>query len=182
MLNRISNPYLRGALEWAFAIGIAVVFFIIMRNWVFRMAHVSGDSMEPTLSNGNMVILTRLPFLFSAPRSGDIVAFPNPANPSEFYIKRVIGIPGDIVDLRSGVFYLNDAPLQDDFSTNVIRDFARGDVFFPLIVEEGHFFVLGDNRSGSMDSRHRVVGNISSRDMVGRVLVRVWPLNVVGSV
>ena len=178
--NRIANPYVRSLLEWILAIGLAVLLFFIVRQFLFRVAHVTGSSMVPTLSHGDMVVLNRWSYLFSSPRLGDIVAFPNPEDPSEYYIKRVIGIPGDVVDLRDGVFYVNGELLDDAFSYDQV--IALGDTVFPVTVPEGRFFVLGDNRNGSLDSRFASVGTIDGSDMVGRVLLRVWPIASFGRV
>ena len=136
--------------------------------------------MEPTLLHGDMVILNRFSYLFSTPRLGDIVAFPYPQDPSEYYIKRIIALPGDIVDLRDGAFHVNGMPLADDFSYELIL--ARGDVDFPITIEDGRYFVLGDNRNGSVDSRFQSVGTVQARDMVGRVALRVWPMGRFGQV
>ena len=178
--NRIENPFLRGLIEWMLAIGLAFLLFFAAREFVFRVAHVTGSSMEPTLNHGDMVVLNRLIYLFASPRAGDIVAFPYPENPSEFYIKRVVGVPGDIIDLRNGEFIINGQPLDDPFSGDPVL--ALGDVAFPVVVEEGRFFVLGDNRNGSKDSRFNAVGTVPGRDMVGRVAVRVWPFGALGQV
>jgi signal peptidase I len=176
--NQNIKPFIRNLLEWLFAIGLAVVFFLVARNFLFRMAHVTGSSMEPTLSHGDMVALNRLGWLVSGPRVGDIVAFPYRMDPSENFIKRVIALPGDTVDIVDGAFYINDVRLQDDFATEPIAD--RWDADFPLVIEEGFVFVLGDNRNGSKDSRFASVGNVPVSDVVGRVSIRVWPLGSIG--
>jgi signal peptidase I len=114
--NRIANPYVRSLVEWLLAIALAFVLFLILRNFVFRLAHVSGSSMEPTLMHNDMVILSRLSYLISDPKTGDIIAFPFKENPSEFYIKRVIGVTGDIIDLQPYHFLVIGIRLDDDFS------------------------------------------------------------------
>jgi len=178
--ERITNPAVRGLVEWILAIGLAVILFFGLRMFLFRVAHVSGFSMAPTLSDGDRVILNRAAVVFGTPRAGDIVAFPYPNNPSEYYIKRVIGVPGDIVDLINGSFYVNGEPLRDAFSYDEI--WSTGNVVFPVTVEEGRVFVLGDNRNSSKDSRYTTVGTISNSDILGRVLVRVWPIGTFGQV
>jgi signal peptidase I len=180
LTKRISNPILRNLLEWVIAGVLALLLFFVMRTFVFRIATVSGPSMLPSLRDGDMVFLNRFSYLFIEPQVGDIVAFPNPNDPSEHYIKRVIGAPGDVIDLRMGIFYVNDFPLDDSFSHEVV--FITGDVFFPVIVEDGHFFVLGDNRNQSMDSRNSAVSNVPGDVMVGRVAFRIWPMNALGRV
>jgi signal peptidase I len=166
--------------EWILSIAIGVLIFFVIRSFVFRLAHVDGSSMEPTLFHGDMIILNRFTYLFSDPQVGDIVAFPYPQNPSEYYIKRIIAVPGDVVDLRDSGFYINGVALSDEFADYPI--IARGDVVFPVTVAEGHYFMLGDNRNGSVDSRFRSVGTIAARNMVGKVALRIWPLERLGTV
>ena len=178
--NRIANPVVRGLIEWVFSIGLALLLFFVLRMFVFRVAHVSGDSMMPTLSDGDRVILNRAAIVFGAPRAGDIVAFPYPYDPSDHYIKRVIAVSGDIVDMAYGRFFVNGAPLDDAFSHENV--WATGNIRFPVTVEEGRVFVLGDNRNGSKDSRYASVGTIANRDIIGRVLVRIWPIDALGQV
>ena len=178
--QRITNPIIRGLVEWLIAIGLAVILFFVLRMFLFRVAHVSGHSMMPTLSCGDRVILNRAAVVFGTARAGDIVAFPYPNNPSEYYIKRVIGVSGDIVDLIGGRFYVNGDPLKDMFSYDIV--WSVGSAAFPVTVEEGRVFVLGDNRNGSKDSRYASVGTIANQDILGRVLVRVWPLGALGQV
>ncbi|MCL2363939.1 MAG: signal peptidase I [Defluviitaleaceae bacterium] len=178
--ERVANPVARTLIEWFIAAALAILFFLIMRNFVFRVAHVTGSSMEPTLEHGDMVVLNRVGWLVFGPRVGDIVAFPYRLDPTENYIKRVIALAGDVVDLRDGVFYVNDARLEDDFSFE--RIIQRGDETFPFTVPEGTLFVLGDNRNGSKDSRFTAVGAVPVSDVVGRVAVRVWPWRSIGGV
>jgi signal peptidase I len=178
--ERQPRPFYKGVLEWLFAIGLAVLLFFVVRNFLFRVAHVTGHSMEPSLNHGDMLILNRFSYLFSDPRLGDIVAFPYPEDPSEYHIKRIVGLPGDVIDLRDSRFFVNGEPLDDAFSHEPVL--ALGDMVFPITVEEGHYFVLGDNRNGSKDSRFSAVGTIPKRELVGRVLVRFWPFNNLGRV
>ena len=178
--NRIASPIIRSLLEWALAIGLAVLLFFVLRMFVFRVAHVSGDSMLPTLRDGDMLILNRAAVVFGELHVGDIVAFPYPDNPSEHHIKRVIGVSGDVVDLVDGVFLRNGEPLGDPFSYDIV--WSTGNMPFPVTVEEGRLFVLGDNRNESKDSRDASVGTISNSDVIGRVLVRVWPFGDFGQV
>ena len=178
--KRIKSPVLRAIAEWLISLGLAALLFFALREFVFRTAHVDGSSMMPTLAHGDMIILNRVPYNFSPPRVGDIVAFPNPDNREVYYIKRIIAASGDEVDLRDGVFYINDIPLDDYFSQS--PTLSLGDVVFPITVEYERFFVLGDNRNGSQDSRFSSVGNILADDMIGRASLRIWQLGRVGRV
>ena len=175
----IKNPILLSLAEWAVAIGFAAILFFVARTFIFRFAQVDGISMEPSLAHGDVVILNRLSYFFSTPRVDDIVAFPYPNEPSIFYIKRIIARSGDEVDFRDNNFYINGYRLDDPFSYELLR---HGDVVFPIIIEEGFYFVLGDNRNSSKDSRFISVGNIAHNDMVGRVWIRIWPLSSFGRV
>jgi signal peptidase I len=178
IINRIKNPILRSAAEWLAMIGLAVLLFFVMRGFLFRTAHVDGSSMAPTLEHGDFIFLNRLVYHLSSPKAGDIIAFPYAENPDDVFIKRIIAVPGDVVDFRDGFFIINGAPLDDDFSGE--PTFSFGDVIFPITVEDGHFFVLGDNRNGSQDSRFSGVGNVPARDIIGRAEVRVFPLKRAG--
>jgi signal peptidase I len=179
MFNRIENPILRGIAEWIVTLVLAILLFFVVREFLFRTARVDGTSMSPTLEHGDTVILNRLVYHIGTPKAGDIVAFPNPANPSVYFIKRVIGVPGDTVELIDGVFFVNGEQLEDDFSSELIIGRVN---MGTLVVEEGYFFVLGDNRNNSQDSRFPDVGTIHASDMIGRAGIRIWPLGRLGLV
>jgi len=180
MFSRIQNPVIKGLLEWVFVIVLALVLALLTRAFLFRVTRVTGYSMEPSLSHGDVLILNRLSYVFSSPRVGDIVAFPYPEDPSAYFIKRIIAQGGDVVDIQDNRFVINGVPLDDPFSHEPLR--APWNVNFPITVEEGHFFVLGDNRNGSRDSRNASVGNVDGDEMIGRVLVRIWPFSTFGRV
>jgi len=179
--NRIANPIVRGLLEWVLVIGLAILLALFTRTFIFRVTRVTGHSMEPTLSHGDVLILNRLTYVFSSPRTGDIVAFPYPGNPEAYFIKRIVGEPNDVIDFTNSQFVINGDTLDDPFSYHPVR-FPTGIVSFPVTVEEGRYFVLGDNRNGSRDSRNTSVGNVQGDEMVGKVLLRIWPLSNFGRV
>ncbi|MDR1664418.1 MAG: signal peptidase I [Clostridiales bacterium] len=172
-LDRIQNPIARNLVEWLLILLVAVFLFLILRFFVFRIANVDGDSMEPTLKDRDLVVLSRLTYFFTDPKPGEIVAFPYKENPSDYYIKRIVGSPGDVIDLVDRRFMINGEPLEDDFSEEAI--ISLGDARFPITVPEGQYFVLGDNRNGSKDSRFSSVGCIPKEKMVGKVIFRLWP-------
>ncbi|MCL2456065.1 MAG: signal peptidase I [Defluviitaleaceae bacterium] len=178
--NRIQNPILRGAAEWLVSIGLAVLLFFVVRGFLFRTAHVDGGSMSPTLIHGDMLILNRLTYFISSPKVGDIVAFLYTEESGEYYIKRIVAAPGDVVDLRDGFFYVNEELLNDDFSSE--ETLVYGDVEFPVTIAKKNYFVLGDDRNGSQDSRFVNVGTVSAEKIVGRANFRIWPFDRVGRV
>ena len=169
----------RNLLEWAIAIGIALLAFFLFTTFVAKSSIITGPSMEPTYQNRDRVIINRIIYRFTEPRLGDVIAFPYAADPGLQYIKRIVGMPGDVMDMRGGFVYRNDTRLDDDFSTGPVM---HGNAAFPLVVEEGRFFVLGDNRAISEDSRFTDVGNVPREDIIGRVSFRWFPFNRFGAV
>ena len=180
LVKYIPNPILRNLAEWAIAALAALLLFLFMRNFVFRVADVNGHSMEPTLSHGDFVLLSRVGYWFNEPQKGDIIAFPFREDPSEYYIKRIMAVPGDVVDFQNNRFVING--LEPDFGFTRVDVISRGDISLPMTIREGEFFVLGDNRNSSKDSRYSSVGPISERDMLGRVVMRFWPISRFGPV
>ena len=180
MKKYIKNKYLAEAAEWAITLaGMAAVFFIC-QNFIFRTAVVSGPSMEPTLLHGERLVLLKLQYVFGDPKANDIVAFPYKENPSQNFVKRVIGLPGDVIDINDRFLTINGVPFEDDFTNGPL--ISVGDVKFPLTVPDGSYFVLGDNRDSSNDSRFTGVGTIPKKEMMGRVALRFWPLSRFGTV
>jgi len=180
MLKRyVKNDIVRNILEWIISIGIAVLVFLIIDAFVFKSAQVHGRSMEPTYVNSDRVIVNRLVYRFSDPSVGDVIAFPYAADPSQHFIKRVVGVPGDVMDMHDGFVYRNGVRLDDDFSFEPVW---HGNVAFPVDVRDGEFFVLGDNRQNSEDSRMTGVGNVPIGDILGRVDFRWFPINRFGFV
>jgi signal peptidase I len=171
--SSLRKKIIRSAAEWLFAVGVALIVYFILSSYVIRIASVDGNSMEPTLIHRDLVILSKISYIAGEPRPGDIVAFPYKENPSEYYIKRIVGLPGDVIDIDGRMFYINGEPLEDDFSSEPI--IAGGDAGFPLTVPDGYYFVLGDNRNSSKDSRYSSVGCIPKKEMVGKVVLRFWP-------
>ncbi len=145
---------------------LAVVFFLGI-NLVSARILVDGASMEPTLVTGERVIVNRLSYKFSTPQRGDIIVFHPPPNPSEEYIKRVIGLSGDAVQVKNGSVYVNGQLLQEsyiDVKTNYAGTWQ---------VPEGQLFVLGDNRNNSSDSHDW--GFVPMDYVVGKAILVYWP-------
>ena len=175
----VQNDILRNILEWVISIAIAVLIFMLIDNFVFKSARVYGGSMEPTYVHHDRVIVNRFIFRFTDPRQGDVIAFPYAYDPSQQYIKRIVGMPGDVIDMRGGFVYRNGTRLDDAFSDEPA---FHGNVDFPITIEEDRFFVLGDNRQISEDSRSRNVGNVPREDIMGRVDFRWFPFSRFGFV
>lgn len=151
--------------------GLALSF--LMQTFVFKNASVSGDSMSPTLEDGEKMIINRLIYKVKDPIHDDIVVFPDTNEESKFYVKRIIGVPHDTIDIRNAKIYRNDVPLSDEFSYDTTQ--LLGDITYPVTVPEDEYFVLGDNRNVSHDSRSSDIGFIKKSDILGRVTLKIWP-------
>jgi len=169
---------LREAVEWAVTIIVAFVVFLLIRQYVLRTAVVNGSSMAPTLSDGDRILIGRFFYYLEDPDYGEIVAFPYHEAPTDYYIKRIIGLPGDTINLSAGEFTVNGVILADAFSEEIVS--AYGDVSFPITVPENRYFVLGDNRNSSKDSRYGSVGFIDKSEFIGKAFFRLTPLGLMG--
>lgn len=155
-------------------VGSAVLIAAFIMIFIARAYTVNGDSMLPTLQHGERLLVDKISYRFVEPSRGEIIVFKNPADTSEQFVKRVIGLPGDKVAIIQGVVYINDQPIEEDYT------FAPARIgFSPQIVPEGTYFVLGDNRNNSEDSRFNRVGFLPRNLIVGRAVWRYWPLTQV---
>ncbi len=160
--------------DWIITIVIFVVAFVVIRTFIGQPVVTNGESMSPTLVHGDMVFVEKVTTRLGSLEQGDVIVFPYPADPSKEYIKRVIGVPGDEIDFIDYEFYINGEKFDDPF---VLKGSIIGDTVFPLTVGEDEYFVLGDNRAVSHDSRHSEVGLINEKDVDGRALFVFYPFN-----
>ena len=139
----------------------------------------AGDSMRPTLQNGEIVLMNRLIYNASKPKRGDVIAFkPNGNENAHYSIKRVVGLPGETVQILSGMVYIDGMRLDEHYGNEIMEN--PGIAEEPLTLGEDEYFVLGDNRNNSSDSRASDVGLIHRKDLIGRAWIRVWPLSQIG--
>ena len=166
--------------DWADALVYALIVIVLLFTLAFRMTGVVGGSMQPTLYEGDKLIISNL---FYEPEPGDIVVVTKQSFRSEPIVKRVIAVAGQTVniDQTTGEVYI-DGVLQKEDYVNEVVTYEFGDMEFPVYVEEGHIFVMGDNRNHSTDSRMTEVGLIDTRMVLGKVLFRVFPVTSFGSV
>ena len=167
----------------AFCIGIAYFLASFVTNYVAYQTPVEGESMEPTLTDGDSVVIQRLSYYFTDPKRYDVVVFPvhydSGSTEKTYYIKRVIGLPGETVQIIDGSVYINNEKLTDDrYSSTSINE--AGIAENPLVLGENQYFVMGDNRNMSTDSRNSYVGLVNKNDIVGEAWICTWPLNHFG--
>ena len=166
---------------WEYARIIIVVFVVVtvLDHVVYINAKIPSGSMEKTIMTGDRVFGNRLAYLNSDPKRFDIVIFRYPDDPSQLFVKRVIGLPGDKVNIVDGKVYINDSaePLDDSFCPEPMEG-----SFGPYEVPEGCYFMLGDNRNHSNDSRKWMNTFVERDAILAKVAVRYWPLNKIGTV
>jgi signal peptidase I len=149
----------------------AAVYATLIVTFGVQVARVDGLSMAPTLEDHDRLIVNKLVYELGDPRPGDIVMLYYPINPEKMFVKRVIAKEGDTVRIVDGRVYVNDIPLHDDY---VPAEFRSHDDYGPQVVQQGYYFVMGDHRNNSSDSRHW--GPVPKKYIVGKVKVRWWPL------
>ncbi len=163
--------------EYAEALGIAVVLALFIITFIAQSFLVQGASMEPSLHNGERLLVDKVTYRLREPRRGEIIVFRYPSDPRRKFIKRVMGLPGDQIEVRRHTVYLNGEPLEESY----INGPTYGD-YGPIVVPEDTVFVLGDNRNNSDDSRFPDVGPVPDRLIVGRAMVMFWPPMRIGIV
>ena len=174
-MNRVLKEVLSTTL---YLLGVLVLTYLLI-HYVGQRTQVKGSSMEPTLSNADNLIVDKLSYRFSDPKRFDIIVFPYLYTPDTYYIKRIIGLPGETVQIDgAGNIYINGELLQENYGAEVIDN--PGLASDPITLGADEYFVLGDNRNHSEDSRFPDVANIKKENIIGRAFVRLWPLTKFG--
>ncbi|ELK44582.1 signal peptidase I [Halobacillus sp. ACCC02827] len=156
-------------LEWLKAIAVAITLAFILRTFFFATSIVEGASMDPTLQNGERVMFNKIVYYIDEPQRGDIVIIERPV---KSYVKRIIGKPGDTVEIKEHELYVNGEKQTQDYLTDEAATATRD--FGPVDVPEGEYFVMGDNRSISKDSRNGL-GFIDEEEIIGRTELVIYP-------
>lgn len=161
-----------------YVVCVALLAFLLYR-YVGQQVEVEGHSMENTLGNGEHLILEKLSYRFSDPERFDIIVFrPYEDQKDTYYIKRVIGLPGEKIQIVDTNIYVDGELLEEDYGKELIVDPGMAEE--PVLLGEDEYFVLGDNRNNSIDSRDESVGIVNRDAIMGRAWVRLWPLNKIG--
>ncbi len=160
-------------LEYVISIGIALVAALLINNFILLNAKVPSGSMENTIMTGDRLFGFRLSYMFSDPERGDIVIFKYPDDESVNYIKRVIGLPGETVTITDGKIYINhsDTPLKEDY---LKEEWLVKNDGMEFQVPEGYYFMLGDNRNSSKDSRYWTNTYVARDKILAKAIFRYW--------
>ncbi len=158
---------------------VVLVITLLIVKYVGQRTVVVGHSMETTLSDGDSLIVDKISYRFKDPKRFDIIVFPFEYKEETYYIKRIIGLPGEKVRIdREGVIYINGEVLEENYGSERIKD--PGTAIDEITLGDSEYFVLGDNRNHSSDSRTPSVGLIKKKDIIGRAAVRIYPFNKMG--
>lgn len=168
------------------AVCVLIAYFIasVVTHYVAHQTSVEGESMEPSLSDGDSIIIQKVSYYLGEPERFDVVVFPvnnDDIDPkgNTYYVKRVIGLPNETVQIIGGKVYINNQELKgDNYCLSKILN--PGNASEPIVLGDNEYFVLGDNRNMSTDSRSDYVGLIQRKDIVGEVLACVWPFSHMG--
>jgi len=180
IMNEKEPSLLKEFLGWVLYIAIIISATYLIVTFVGQRTRVSGDSMESALHNGDNLIVDKISYRFREPERYEIIVFPYKYQENTFYIKRIIGLPGEKVQVKDGEVYIDDEVLGETYGLEQIEEGREGIAIDPIILGPDEYFVLGDNRNHSSDSRDPSVGILTKDDLIGRAWVRIWPLDSIG--
>lgn len=167
-------------IEWVKTIGVAVILAFVITQFV-RPTIVNGQSMYPTLDNKDYLIINRMAYKFGEPTRGDVVVFSTDLKQdngeSKDLVKRVIGIEGDHIKIEDSKVYINGNIIEEPY---IHENYTEGSI--DLTIPKGQMFTMGDNRENSKDSRMSDVGLVKEEDVMGKVMVRLFPFDKIGTI
>lgn len=168
------KPFWKDLLEMLIYFAAVFILAVLIVTFVGQRTVVDGSSMSPTLSDKDNLIVDKISYRFSDPKRFDVVVFPYQHAKRTYYIKRIIGLPGEEVYIDpEGTIYINGEILEEDYGAEPIMNAGRADT--PILLGPDEYFVMGDNRNNSSDSRDYMVGNINRKDLIGRAFIRIYP-------
>ena len=154
--------------------------YLIVAFGLVRISMI-GDSMQPTLQDGNSIIVNKMSFRFAKPKRNDVIVFKQNGDEHSYYnIKRVIGLPGETIQIKDGFIYINGEKLNEEYEFDLISNGGLANEELKLDAKE--YFVLGDNRNASEDSRYANIGVVIKKDIVGRAWIRVKPFDFISKI
>ena len=175
--EKLRDDRTRGIVKWVFEIIVTLVFAVLVAISAFQTVTLQESAMEPTYSVSEKFFVNRALYKISSPKRGDVIVFKTSASDSAaLHIRRVIGLPGETVQIKDGKIYINGKVYEENGAYQDMTDGANS----AITLESGEYFVLGDNRNNSEDSRFSDIGNISKKYIIGKVWFTVSPKNKIG--
>lgn len=176
---------MKKALKELFSTGLYLLVVLILTyllvTFVGQRTEVDGASMENTLTHGDNLIVDKISYRFTDPKRFDIVVFPFQHEENTYYIKRIIGLPGESVRIdENGKIYINGELLEENYGKEVIKPENIGLAEEEIQLGDDEYFVMGDNRNNSLDSRTSMVGNVHRDELIGKAWLRIWPFEDFG--
>jgi signal peptidase I len=161
-----------GLAPWLRTVFLAISFALVVNQFGLALSMVNGSSMEPTLEDGDRLLINKFHFMLNDPQRGDVVTFRDPSRDGRYLVKRVVGVPGDQIEIRNKTLYRNGKKVSEPYINTEIEDGDYG----PVVVKKEHVFVMGDNRHqyASRDSRYQSVGQVHERLIEGKVQFILW--------
>jgi len=166
-----SRAWIDELLAWTRTLASAMVYAVLIITFLFQIARVDGQSMAPTLEDHDRLFVNKLQYRFASPQRGDIVMLYYPVDPDKMFVKRVIAEPGDTLRIVDGRVFVNGGAMRDEF---VAPEYRSHDDWGPAVVPEGYYYVMGDHRNNSSDSRQW--GPVPKKYIVGKIQARWWPV------
>ncbi len=177
--RKINVTAVREVFSWMIEILLAIVLAFTFVYFIGLRTSVVGQSMSPTLVSGDEILVNRFVYKVTDPKRGDIIVFlPNGNEKSHYYVKRVIGVPGDTVLIQNGAVYINGEVYKEEIEAAAIEE--AGLASEEITLDSDEYFVLGDNRNNSEDSRYANIGNIKKDYIIGKAWFRVAPFSSFG--
>ena len=177
--KKINFAVVKEVLSWTVEIALTLLIAFTFVYFIGLRTSVVGQSMSKTLNGGDQILVNRFVYKVTDPKTNDIVVFlPNGNEKSHYYVKRVIGVPGDKIQIKNGAVYVNGELFDEKVDTAAIED--AGLASEEITVGEDEYFVLGDNRNSSEDSRYANIGNVKREYIIGKAWFRISPLRKIG--
>lgn len=180
IVEKKGNDTMKDLLSLLGYLVVALIVTYLLLHFVGQRTLVNGESMENTLQDQDNLIVDKLTYRFNDPERFDIIVFPFQHGESTYYIKRIIGLPGETVQIIDSEIYVDGEVLEENYGKEEIEPGTYGLAQDPVELGDDEYFVMGDNRNNSQDSRDPVVGKVHREDIIGRAWLRMWPISSAG--
>lgn len=179
--EKLENEKLRSVMRWIFAVFVTLVFAAFTAVVMFETVTMQENAMEPTISLGDRFFVNRAIYRLSSPKRGDLIVFrTNASDDAALHIRRVIGLPGETIRIKDGQIYINGEVYEETGNYDVMTN--GGLASNGVTLQSNEYFVLGDNRNNSEDSRYEDIGTVSKRYIVGKIWFTCYPFSKLGFV